>query len=110
MEQSQELPGQGKHPVAGNQQCARTLRKNCRAYEVDESSIKSPSQNRIASEARSVLGWLARELDCATLSEVARIVNRDVGSISSAVRRLSQRMQKVPELGERVRSLKADFS
>lgn len=85
------------------------MEKVCRVYEVDESSIKSPSQNRIASEARSVLGWLARELDCATLSEVARIVNRDVGSISSAVRRLSQRMQEVPELGERVRSLKADF-
>jgi chromosomal replication initiation ATPase DnaA len=85
------------------------MEKVCRVYKVDESSIKSPSQNRIASEARSVLGWLARELDCATLSEVARIVNRDVSSISSAVRRLSQRMQEVPELGERVRSLKADF-
>jgi putative transposase len=77
----------------------------CRTYTIDEAVLKTQSQSRITSEARAVTGWLARELGCATLSDVARFVNRDVGSISSAVRRLTDRMREVPELADRVRSL-----
>ena len=78
----------------------------CCAYGIDEPSIKSPSQDRISSEARAVVGWLARELSCATLSEVGTYVNRDIGSISSGVRRLTDRMSKTPSLAAHVWSLK----
>lgn len=80
--------------------------KVCHAYNIDEATLKLQSQQRVASEARAVISWLARELGCATLSEVGKLVNRDVGSISSSVRRLSYRMQEVPELADRVRLLK----
>ena len=83
--------------------------KVCLAYNIDETTLKTRSQQRVASEARAVVGWLARELGCVTLSDVGRLVNRDVGSISSAVRRLSDRMQEMPELAHRLRSLKAAF-
>jgi REP element-mobilizing transposase RayT len=79
----------------------------CLAYNIDEGTLKTQSQQRVFSEARAVVGWLARELGCVTLSEVGKHVNRDVGSISSSVRRLSERMQEAPELADRVRSLKA---
>jgi hypothetical protein len=81
--------------------------KVCRVYDIDEAELKTQSQSRNTSEARAVAGWLARELGCATLSDIAKLVNRDVGSISSAVRRLSDRMQVARELAERMRSLKA---
>lgn len=81
--------------------------KVCLAYHIDEGMLKTQSQQRVFSEARAVVGWLARELGCVTLSEVGKHVNRDVGSISSSVRRLSERMQEAPELAERVRSLQA---
>jgi hypothetical protein len=80
--------------------------KVCQIYDISETDLKSQSQCRSISEARSVVGWLAQELGCVTLSEVGKLVNRDVGSISSAVRRLSNRMQEVPELAERVQLLK----
>ncbi len=83
--------------------------KVCLAYRLDSSVLQSKSQQRIASEARAVAGWLARESGCVTLSDVARLVNRDVGSISSAVRRLSGRMQEEPELNNRMKYLKADL-
>jgi len=83
--------------------------KVCQAYNIDEAALKMQSQQRVASEARAVIGWLARELGCATLSDVGKLVNRDVGSISSAVRRLSYRMQEETELAERVHLLKAAF-
>jgi len=78
----------------------------CAAYAIDATRITGPSQERMASEARAVVGWLARELGCATLTEVAKLVNRDVGSISSAVRRLSDRMRETPKLAARVKTLK----
>ncbi|MEW6429288.1 MAG: transposase [Thermodesulfobacteriota bacterium] len=81
----------------------------CRAYHMDEARLKGQSQQRAAAEARAVVGWLARELGCATLSDVARHVNRDLGSISSAVRRLTDRMQETPDLAEQVRTLKAEL-
>lgn len=83
--------------------------KVCHAYNIDEATLKMQSQQRVASEARAVIGWLARELGCATLSDVGKLVNRDVGSISSSVSRLSYRMQEVTKLADRVRLLKAAF-
>lgn len=79
----------------------------CHAYNIEPATLKTQSQQRVVSEARAVAGWLARELGCATLSDVGKVVNRDVGSISSAVRRLSDRMKEVPKLAERVQSLKS---
>ncbi len=80
--------------------------KVCLAYQIDLSDLQSKSQQRIASEARAVAGWLAHGSGV-TLSDVARLVNRDAGSISSAVRRLSDRMQENPELAKRMKSLQA---
>lgn len=81
--------------------------KICRTYAIDESEIKTASQSRKNAEARAVAGWLARELGCGTLSEVGMLVNRDVGSMSSAVRRLSDRMANDPQLTVQIQKLKA---
>ena len=79
--------------------------KVCTAYHIDMAVLQSKSQQRSTAEARAVAGWLARESGCVTLSDVARLVNRDVGSISSAVRRLTDRIQHEPELANRVQLL-----
>lgn len=78
----------------------------CRAYRFDASILQAKSQRRKASEARAAAGWLARESGCVTLTEIAGLVNRDVGSISSAVRRLSDRLGNEPDLAKRMKALK----
>ena len=83
------------------------INKVCDAYDIDEAGLKTLSQQRVASEARAVVGWLARETGCATFTAVGKVVNRDVGSISSSVSRLSKRMQEKQEMADRVRSLKS---
>jgi putative transposase len=80
----------------------------CRAYKIELSVLQARSQQRIASEARAVAGWLARESGCVTLSDIAKLVNRDVGSISSSVRRLTDRMADEPELARRLMALRAE--
>ena len=99
------LLGSGGMPLHLTAQ--QIIDKVCIAYQIELSILKAKSQQRIPSEARAVAGWLARESGCVTLSDVAKVVNRDVGSISSSVRRLSDRIQEEPELAYRVRSLKA---
>lgn len=77
----------------------------CRLYDLDLADLQAKSQRRKASEARAVAGWLARESGCVTLTDIARRVNRDVGSISSSVRRLTDRFAEEPELARRLSSL-----
>jgi chromosomal replication initiation ATPase DnaA len=44
----------------------------CLAYNLNESALKSKSQQRTLSEARAMAGWLAYESGCVTLTEVGR--------------------------------------
>ena len=81
----------------------------CRRYEITLEMLASSTQQRTVSEARAVLGWLALELGAATLSKVGRLVNRDVGSVSSAVRRLTERMEEIPVVAARVKDLRAEL-
>ena len=101
------LVGSNRLPLRVNVQ--EIVAEVCRTYIIDEAVIKTASQNRKNAEARAVAGWLAKEMGCGTLSEVGMLVNRDVGSMSSAVRRLSDRMVNDPQLAVQMQKLKAVF-
>jgi len=60
-------------------------------YRIDRETLRSVSQQRRLAEARAMLAWLARESGAGNLEQVGRTVNRDAGSLSSAVRRLVAR-------------------
>ncbi len=79
------------------------------AYNIDEATLRSPSQQGVALESRELVGWLVRELGCVNISEVGKHVNLDVGSISSSVRCLSDLMRAVEALANRVHLLKNAF-
>lgn len=99
------LAGTGGRPLHVTAQ--QIIDKVCVGYDIAAADLKAKSQQRTASEARAAAGWMARESGCVTLSDIARLVNRDVGSISSSVRRLSERMQDEPQLAARMKLLLA---
>lgn len=101
------LSGDGGRPLSLTAQ--QIIDEVCHAYGIDMAALQANSQQRLAAEARAAAGWLAKETGCVTLSAIAALVNRDIGSISSAVRRLSERMQERPELAERISSLKGQL-
>ena len=74
-------------------------------YDIDRVALQSPSQQRHLSEARAVLAWLARETGAGSLEQVSTKVNRDPGSLSSAVRRLSERAKSDAALSTKLESL-----
>ena len=83
------------------------LPKVCQVYGIEEAALKVPGQQRMPSEACAVLGWVARESGSASLTEAGRYVNRDVGTMSSSVRRLPARFPDEPDLQARVEKLQA---
>lgn len=79
----------------------------CAEYGLLYDELGAPTQSRPASEARAVVGWLARELGSASFVEVGRETSREVSTISSAVRRLSERARGNPALSRRLDVIKA---
>ncbi len=102
------LAGSGGRPLRLTVQ--EIISAVCLDYAIDESMLKTPSQQRTICEARAMVGWLAFDSGCVTLTEVGRYINRDVGSISSAVRRLAERFEDHHELANRAQTLKSHFA
>jgi len=82
----------------------------CREYDVTTSLLRDPGRRRQVSEARAAVAWLAFQLGSASLTEVGRRFNRDVGTMSSAVRRLTERMRDSETLADRLSRLKTAVS
>lgn len=79
----------------------------CRVYGIREAHLKTAAQQRSHSEARAVMGWLVMELGCGTLTELGRRFNRDVGTMSSGVRRIADRSRQDPKLKSRLAKFKS---
>lgn len=80
-----------------------------REYGVGEAELKRETQGRRVSEARAVLGWLVMVLGSGTLTEIGRRLNRDVGTMSSAVSRLVDRSGREPALNRRMERLRSSL-
>ena len=57
-------------------------------YKLSEEELAAPGKDHLHSEARAYLAWLYLETGCATMTALGNRLNRDVSSLSSAVRRL----------------------
>ena len=62
----------------------------CDHINVDAKDLKSPSQARMLSEARSFIAWFAVKLGAARLSEIAKLFDRDTSTISASIARLEK--------------------
>jgi hypothetical protein len=78
----------------------------CRENSIVQDQLATAGQHRRLSESRALIGWLARSTDAATLTEVGERCNRDVGTMSSALRRLDQRALQDAALKFRMENLK----
>lgn len=74
----------------------------CREYQLSEKALASVGRGRVASEARSVIGWLARQRGQVTLTEIAQRFDRDVTTLSRGVRDLSLKAQTSKALAKRL--------
>lgn len=59
----------------------------CAHFGLTEVQLCAPSRNRPASLARAVVGWIARDTNCSTLTDVAKRLGRDVATLSIAIKK-----------------------
>ena len=74
-------------------------------YKLTAEEIAAPGKNRHCAEARAYLAWLFLETGCATLTALGEQLDRDVSSLSSAVRRLQLKAKKEEQVADRYRKL-----
>ncbi len=75
------------------------------AWRLDPEALRARDRNRRAAHARAAAAHLAREVAGHSLTAVARVVGRDVSSLSQGVRRLEAAQGKDRELAARLRAL-----
>lgn len=71
---------------------AKLLAAVCATYNLTGSEITGGS--RLASEARSMSAWIAKETVGCTLADLAKVTGRDSSSLSSAANRIEAKAQK----------------
>ncbi len=81
----------------------------CVDYGLTRADLSAPTQSRVAAEARAVVGWLASEFGSGTFAAVGEELGRDISTISSAVRRLSERASRDGVLSRRLERMKATW-
>lgn len=72
----------------------RLVNRVGKEYDLGEEQMAGLSRNRIAAEARSVIGYLSIEMRIATLTEVAKRFGRDITILSKGVQRIGTRAKK----------------
>ncbi len=82
------------------------IRCVCDRYGVEEAELAAKGRMRRPAEVRAVTGWLAAELNSASLSEVANRFGRDIATLSGAVRGVREQMRKDNDFSGHLNSLR----
>lgn len=82
------------------------IRCVCDRYGVEEAELAAKGRMRRPAEVRAVTGWLAAELNSASLSEVANRFGRDIATLSGAVRGVREQMRKDNDFSDHLNSLR----
>ncbi|HBB41596.1 MAG: transposase [Nitrospirae bacterium CG2_30_70_394] len=107
---SKEALGAEYSPLAARVSLDDLVTVVCDEWGLPEGALAIAGQGRRVSDVRAAVGWLARELGCATLAEVGRRTNRTGSSVTSAVQRLSARVAQDRDLSERLERLRDRLS
>lgn len=74
----------------------------CKEYGITEKTLTQVGRERMTSEARCVVGWLAQHNGQITLTEVANRLGRDVTTLSRGVRQLGLKANDSNALSKRL--------
>jgi len=78
-------------------------------YGITPEELSKPGQDRCRSEARSMAAWGVSEMTFSTLTELSKITGRDITSLSSAMKRLTARAKRNPEVAARMADFRASL-
>jgi len=83
--------------------CIETV---CQHYDLEAAALSEPGSLHEPSEARAVIAWLMRNCGKESLTTLAQLFGRDISTMSSAVRRLEERMRQSDHLRATIGEIK----
>ena len=86
----EKLLGRSANRLADLESLDGVIKRVCDGYGISEAELRRVGRSRRDSEARAMIGYLARQTGCATLTQVAHRFGRDVTTPSKSVRRVTE--------------------
>ena len=77
---------------------------------IGDESLCSRQRSRIGTEVRTLIAWAVAEFSDGTISEVARLFNRDVTTLSACIKRMTDKSRNKPEVAAKMNFVKAAIS
>ncbi len=82
----------------------------CRRYEITTDQLKAPGKVRYYSQARAVAALLVRDMPGTCLTELGKMVNRNIAPLGRSAQRLLEEMTKNEALKTRIDELRREIS
>jgi REP element-mobilizing transposase RayT len=79
-------------------------------YDIDDEILCSRQRSRIGTEARTLVAWAVAEFSDGTISEVGRLFNRDVTTLSACIKRMKDKSRNDPKVAAKMNSVKVAIS
>lgn len=77
-------------------------------FDVSVDELRVPNQERRLSELRALLAWCVLEFSDGSLAELSTLVDRDLSTLSAAVKRIKIRSERSGEVLQKMKHLKED--
>jgi len=77
---------------------------------IDDEILCSRQRSRIGAEARTLIAWAVAEFSDGTISEVGRLFNRDVTTLSACIKRMTDKSRSDPKFAAKMNSVKSAIS
>lgn len=84
------------------------IKRVCDHYGLEGGELSAAGKSRVASGVRGMVAWLVLESGRLTLTELSKLVRRDISTLSSAARHLLIRSKKDVELARRMAKLRRE--
>jgi chromosomal replication initiation ATPase DnaA len=73
---------------------------------IDDEILSSRLRSRIGAEARTLIAWAVAEFSDGTISEVGRLFNRDVTTLSAGIKRMTDNSRSDQVVAAKMNSVK----
>jgi len=82
----------------------------CSEYEIDKMSLSEPGKKRPYAEARAITAFLVQEEEHLSLTDLGKLLHRDLAALSRAAGRIRERLNDNPKLNAKISSIKKQLA
>ena len=102
---AEEALQKGSQQLARQASLEQVLQTVCEQYKISLSELSAGSRLRRIAEARAVAAFIVREMDHLSLTDLSRMLGRDLSGLSQAASRLDKRLRSDVEMGKKIHKM-----